>query len=526
MMLLLLAAAASPQSGSTDILIDRTRLDRTKPVVPSQPIPRSKVETVIAAKGEGTPITGIAFRGADAPAPLAMAARRYLGKPATPKVLQLLAADLSAAYGKSNIALYTIAIPEQDFSGGTVIVLLTEGHVARLVINAPEKEHSLLRKRLTVITRERPLSRTTFERQVLLSQAVPGLTFENELKDPEGTGALALFVTPKQKKRKATIGFSNRGIDLLGDGQFDGKVEFNGVATNGDQLSVNVSAASDLRRFRYGSLGYSAPLSASGVSVSATGAYLETRPKGFNVRGTARLAGLSVSYPLVRRLTRTADLSLGFDGLDSDNATFGNLIATERTRAIRGAGSYAFNGQRGGFSVNASFSRGLDVLGARVTRPLAQAGFTKGNLAASFVQQLGKRIVARISGTGQYTRNRLPAAERFAIGGEGTGRAFDASILSGDRGIGGSSELAFRPFKAAAFATSELYTFVDGGSVGILDRGVGQRMDYSLASTGAGVRLRYKEKAELGLEAARAIDDPYAGYGEDWRLSVSWRLSL
>ena len=41
-----------------------------------------------------------------------------------------------------------------------------------------------------------------------------------------------------------------------------------------------------------------------------------------------------------------------------------------------------------------------------------------------------------------------------------------------------------------------------------------------------GTRLRWVDKAEIGLEAAHVIDDPYPGYAEDWRFSLAWRLSL
>lgn len=526
MLSLILLSASAAQSNVTDILIDRNRIDRARtPVTRRAPAP-AKPRTIVDAKGVGTPITGIAFEGAKAPGAVAKAARRFLGKPASAEVLQLLAADLSAAYGRSDVALYTVAIPDQDFSAGTVRVLLTEGYVASVKLAAPERRHPLLRRRLAPLLDEKPLTRATFERQVVLAQSIPGLTFTSDFQDPDGTGALALVVTPTRKARKASLGYSNRGVDLLGDGQFDGKLEFNGLATDGDQLSLNASAATDFKRFRYGSAAYAVPLGADGLNLTASGAYLETRPKGLNVIGRAKLAGVTLSYPLVRSFKRSGDLSLGFDGLNSDNAAFGNIIATERTRAVRGAASYAVNGERRGFSVSGSLSKGVDVLGARVTRPLADATFLKGNLAATVAQQIGMRLVARLSASGQYSRDRLPAAERFAVGGEGSGRAFDTSLLSGDRGAGGSAELAFRPVKAAAFAQSEVYTFVDGGVVGVLDRGFGRRVDYSLASTGIGVRARYKEKAELGLEAARAIDDPYAGYAEDWRVSVAWRLSL
>ena len=119
----------------------------------------------------------------------------------------------------------------------------------------------------------------------------------------------------------------------------------------------------------------------------------------------------------------------------------------------------------------------------------------------------------------------LPAAERFAIGGEAIGRAFDTALLTGDTGGGALAELAFRPVRAARFARSEIYAFGDYGGGEVRPRPLLPREHYTLASAGTGVRARYRDKAELGLEAARVLHAPYPGYPEDWRVSVTWRVS-
>lgn len=260
--------------------------------------------------------------------------------------------------------------------------------------------------------------------------------------------------------------------------------------------------------------------------MTATGGYLETRPKGTPITGRAKLAGVSLSYPLVRDFHHSADLSLGVDGLDSDNAVFGNLLATERTRAVRAAAGWSVARDRRSISISGSLSHGIDMLGARVTYPLAEKDFLKGTAAFSAAQQIGKRSVVRLSASGQYTRDRLPAAERYSIGGGAIGRAFDTALLTGDRGAGGLAELAYRPIRGDRFGQSEVYSFVDGGVVGVLPRGGLPRLDYALASAGVGLRARFRDKVELGLEAARSIDDPYPGFDDDWRFSVAYRLTL
>lgn len=527
-MALLLAAlaVAAAQTSPGAILLDRQRVDRAQPTPPPR---RTAAAPALPAIHDApdTPIRGIRFVGAKAPAAVAAAARPFVRRKATRQTLVELTAALSAAYAKAPVALYSVAIPQQDFAGGVVIVSLTEGRIATAQLKgAKPGAQPLLRRRLTRLTSEAPLSRATWERQMTLAQAIPGLTVATDVADPQATGALVLTATPKQKRTRFTAGFSNRGVDLLGDGEWDASAAFYGAAIDGDQLSVSASAAADLTRYRYVSAGYSAPIGADGLSAGANVAYLETRPKGYAVTGHARQAGLSLSYPLIRSFHRSADLSLGVDALNSDNAAFGSIVADERTRAVRLAGSVADTQTRRELSASAAISRGLDGLGARVATPGVRTDFTKATASAAASHAIGKRLVARLTASGQWSRDALPAAERFAIGGAAIGRAFDTGLLTGDRGGGGSGELAYRPLGEGRFATSELYLFGDGGAVTVLPRAGSGAQTYDLASAGVGARARYKEKAELGLEAARVVDAPYPGYGEDWRLTVGWRLSL
>lgn len=522
----ILLLAAAPQSGAGELLIDRNRVDRIKPAElpldPKTPVHSSE----IADGADGVTISGVRFVGRQAPAEVAAAAKAFLGQKATKQTLNRLAAALANAYASSPVALYTIAIPEQDFRAGVVLVSLTEGHIAHAQV-ATDKASAFrqLRKRMAPLTAERPLSRRTFERQLTLMRSLPGLTVETSFADPIGTGALTLTATPKQRRHKFTGSFTTRGVQTLGDGQFDLTGIFYGAATDGDQLTLAGSAASDFKRYRYLSGGYSAPLHASGLTASLNAAYLQTRPRGLPLKGEARLATATLSYPLVRSFHQALDLSLGVDGLNSDNALFGNVVSRERTRAIRASAGFVDARTRRTFSASASVSKGFDGFGARVDPRLADAGFAKVTLSSNVTHAIGRRASGRLSLSGQYSRDRLPAAERYAIGGEAIGRAFDNGFLTGDRGAGALAELAYRPFKGKRIKQTELYAFVDGGIVSIAGRAGTARQSFELASAGFGARAKYDTKAELGLEVARSVRDPVASYDRDWRLFLSWRIS-
>jgi hemolysin activation/secretion protein len=528
MLIALLAAAAAaaqpaPPQGS---IIDRERLDHRAPAagVGNEPA-RNKAS--IDTTGTGRPIEGIAFRGAKAPPEVARAAQRFIGRPATRDTLVELAAVLTRAYEDSDVALYTIAIPKQSFDKNVVVVSLTEGWIdSAEVRSSGPKRFPLLQAQMSRMVGEKPLARRTMERQFSLMRAIPGLTFEQSFDNPDGDDALKLAITPKQKRAKINMGVGNRGPDLLGDLLLEGRAQLFRLMTDGDNLSFNVSGSRDFRRYRQFGLSYASPIGADGLTLSASGSWVRTRPRRFDIEGTARLASVSLTYPLIRTFKRAADISIGVDGVNSDNAAFGNVVATERTRAIRVAGGYAAATDKSTLSASASLSRGLDVLGARTDRSVADAKFTKLSGTASFERRFGKHLLGRATLTAQHSTDRLPAAELFAVGGASVGRAFDTAFLTGDSGIGGSIELAFRPIRSGSFGTSELYLFSDAAMLKIRGRQSFPDQKFDLASAGAGARLRFKELAEVGLEAATIVDRPYPTYRGDWRLSFYYGLGF
>lgn len=528
MFLLTIALAAGASAAPQDrgqLLIDRNRADRPQPTMP-QPDEKPPVAAPVIIEGGAADveIAGIAFEGTDAPAPVARAAQAFLGRKASGAVLAEMAAALSEAYSDADVALYTIGIPKQDFAGGVVRIRLIEGRIGEVDVTG--EGHQQLRARLAPLTRETPLSKATFERRLTLAREIPGLTFDTALTDPQGGGVLSLGVTPRQRGTRFGLGFSNRGLDLLGPGQFDAKAELFGALNDGDLFELTGAASPDFEQLRYAAARYLTPIGADGLSFAVNGAYLETRPDSLPVTGRAKAAGATLAYAWLRGFQRSGDVSVAIDGIDSDNAVLGNVFSAEGTRAVRGSASMSVAKPRRQFSVSGAVSKGLDALGARAGDPFSEPGFAKASLAASFGQAIGTRAAIRLNASGQYSRDRLPAAERYAVGGESVGRAFDTAILTGDRGVGGLAELAWRPLKTGSFATSEIYTFGDAAAVAVTGRGGFARQDFSIASAGAGVRVRYLTKAEIGLEGARVLDDPFPGYANDWRLSVSWRLSI
>lgn len=528
------AAAQAPPTGPTGLIIDRNRSDRMPPTAPPPAalITREQTATVESAGDRATAIRGIAFEGVKAPAEVAEATRRFVGAPATPANLQGIATAMSAAYARSAVALYTVAIPTQSFADGVVRVRVAEGFIEAVTITGDVERAAvgLVRGYAERIAAERPLTRATLERYLSLIRDVPGLTTDAQLLRGTQPGGVRLVLTLKAKRRDVALSFDNRTSPQFDDGQFQAIGKLFGGLREGDQTELVLATTADLDSYRYAGLSHSTPVGSDGTRLAASVAYLDTQARRTGISGEAEVASLSLSHPVIRSYKRNLTMSASIDGVNSDNAVLGSLIARERTRSARGAVGFSDAAARRSVSAGLTASRGLDILGARVIAPLADATFTKLNARAAIDQAIdqaiGKRFVVRLSGTGQWTRDPLPAVERFTVGGRDFGRAFDVALVAGDRGIAGLGELAFRPKLPALLATSEVYMFGDAADVGFRPRGALAGGSVDLASAGGGVRIALRDKALLELEAARPIDRPFAGASRKWQFNVGWRLSL
>lgn len=531
---LVLAVPFAGVHAQSPLILDRNRADRVQPVTPVAPTAEKPSSAAMPVIEEGTEqgamvIRSIRFVGTKAPASAARAAEAFIGKSATRATLQNVAAAISSGYAEADVALYSVLIPNQDMANGVLRVLLIEGAVEQIVVTdkSTGRARPLIASIARHLTGEKPLRKSTLQRYVSLMQDVPGTKTDIDIVQGSASGLVRVVLTVSDKKNEFGAGFDNRSGATYRGGEFTARATVYHLLRGGDQTDVNLGASVNFKSYRYASLAHSTPIGSDGGRLALSFGYLKTRPRNTPIRGDAQILGMTYSYPLIRDYQRNLTMSAGIDGLNSDNAAFGQLIASERTRAARLALGYVEVQPRRTLAGGLTVSRGIDALGARVTAPLAETRFTKLNARASIDQAIGKRVVARLRLNGQYSRDRLPAAERFAVGGEDYGRAFEVAVISADRGAAALFELALRPLMdSRIFGGTEVYGFVDAAKVRILDRGPFPGGTFDLASAGGGLRLAYTSKAALFVEAAKPIDRPYAGYRKDWRVNLGWKLSL
>lgn len=515
--------AATPLDGRPPLAPDRSRDPLPDPE--AKPLSLGKVE--LGARPDVT-IREIRFIGAGVPANVGRAAQRFVGRPASADNLAKLAAAMTRAYNRSSVALFTLVIPEQDLSGGVVTVASAEGHVGSVTLSG-ERESGpapLVAKMATGLTGRRPLPRARFERALGNIADIPGVTVTPSLALGTEQSAVALDLAVDAKKPTLGLGFTTRTSQFVNDGIVEANARGTSLLRSGDETRLSGAAALNFQSLLYIAASHSTPLGAGGTRAEISGAALRTRPKGLAIDGEAWSAGLGVTHPLIRASRRNLVAAARLDYLDSKNALFGSTIAAEKTWTASGSLAFRLSEDRTVVGARIGGAKGLDFAGARVDPGVGEVGFLYADASVEANQAIGKVAVVRAAATGRWTRDRLPAAQRFSVGGATFGRAFADGLVNGDRGFAGFGEIAWRPLRSGKLSKSEIYSFVDYADVTLLARTAIPRTDFRLGSWGGGVRLSYAENATIGLELADAWKQPVPGYDQDWRVALSWKLAI
>jgi hemolysin activation/secretion protein len=515
--------AATPLDGRPPLAPDRSRDPLPDPE--AKPLSLGKVE--LGARPDVT-IREIRFVGAGVPANVGRAAQRFVGRPASADNLAKLAAAMTRAYNRSSVALFTLVIPEQDLSGGIVTVASAEGHVGSVTLSG-ERESGpapLVAKMAAGLTGHRPLPRARFERALGNIADIPGVTVTPSLALGTEQGAVALDLAVDAKKPTLGLGFTTRTSQFVNDGIVEANARGTSLLRSGDETRLSGAAALNFKSLLYIAASHSTPLGAGGTRAEISGAALRTRPKGLAIDGEAWSVGLGVTHPLIRASRRNLVAAARLDYLDSKNALFGSTIAAEKTWTASGSLAFRLSEDRTVVGARIGGAKGLDFAGARVDLGVGEVGFLYADASVEANQAIGKVAVVRAAATGRWTRDRLPAAQRFSVGGATFGRAFADGLVNGDRGFASFGEFAWRPLRSGKLSKSEIYSFVDYADVTLLARTAIPRTDFRLGSWGGGVRLSYAENATIGLELADAWKQPVPGYDQDWRVALSWKLAI
>lgn len=417
---------------------------------------------------------------------------------------------------------YTLSrayVPTQSIIAGVIELRIVEGYVEEIQARGDTGGVDLAPYTQRILA-ERPLTQSTFERNLLLMHDLGGLKVTDIAlaEKVDGSGAYTLGLTITYDAWEGSIYSDNRGTDAVGPVQLGLSASANSALGLGEVVTASAyTTPTDLEELQYGQLRLHQPIGSDGFAVSLSGAYSKTNPSGplssSERQGVSIFGAIEAQYPLIRMRNETLWLRGSFDIRNVTDETEFGIIFDDRLRVARLKVEYVRTDEWNGSNfVSVGVAQGLDIFGASgaghrfASRADGEVQFTK--LVADYYrwQRIwGNELALAFRVAAQKSSAPLLSAEEMGLGGARFGRAYEYSELTGDDAVAGSLELQYTPELRTPVADNiTFYGFYDIGAVWNRNAAPGfERL--SLASAGGGIRFRLFEELSATAELAKPL---------------------
>ncbi len=429
--------------------------------------------------------------------------------------------------------VYTVV--DAVITRGVLRLQVTEGRIVAVKLDGDIGPAGVQVLRfLNRLTEKQPIDVASLERWLLLASDIPGVTIHSTLAPSvDEPGALTLVAKVERARVSGLLTADNRAFPQTGPEQVLTILDFNSFTEYGERSQVSLYHSFDNAQI-FGQASTELYLGGSGLKLKFYAGSGDATPTG-NLRligydGTTTVFGGVLTYPLIRVRSQSLNLFGGFDGFESRIGTSlgaGGASVTNSTDSLRilrlGAeyalldmvafGRSAVNGASG------RFSQGLDILGASprgsalAARLNEKPAFSKVNAEISRNQTLftlwdDSSVALQGAVGGQYSRDILPPAEKFYLGGAHFNRGYYWGQVTGDSAMTASVELQLNtpiplPDRVPFDVNAQFYGFYDWGQTW---ESVARDTNVTLRSAGAGVRFYVTKHTEFDFEGVTRLN--------------------
>lgn len=445
----------------------------------------------------GVVITGNTRIGSDA---LLAAIGPVAGKPFDFAGLAALAARVTAHYQKAGYPFARAYLPQQDLSSGELRVEVLEGRYGKVAAHGEPAFIHGAQGFLSALPHGDIIESGRLERVTLLLDDQPGVRTVPLVRPGEEVGTGDLLVEVRRDHRyRGEAGLDNYGTRATGRMRAHASVDVDSPFMLGDQIAAQALYTEEGMWF--GSLAYSAPLGYRGLRGRASYTHSNYDLAGsfaaLGARGTADVASVGLSYPIVRSQVRNLILSAGVDHKRLHDRQDATATDTQKSSTVvpvtlsfdvrdqflhAGITFGALSWTRGKLNMNGD-TQAIDAASAR-----SAGSFNRFNLDLARIQSINDRldVYARVSA--QWTGHNLDSSEKLGLGGVNGVRAYPNGEGYGDMGWVAQTEVRY------AVGAVVPYLFYDAGRV-TLNKSPWNTLDNHRSLGGGGIGLRYARDA-------------------------------
>jgi hemolysin activation/secretion protein len=483
-----------------------------------------------------------------------------------------LAQQLTTQYQEDKYFLSRVVVPAQEINekAGKIELCSVEGFLSsEPVITISDRNKKLLdfkqqmKKRLSGLVQLNPLGFEKFERELLLIRDMPGVDIKTTFQQvPEkntgkkgsvsckqalknGMGSTRLAVELSVSKRDGTISIDNYGTKEIGPVVLRINVNTNSLFLTGDRYGITLALSPDGNELKSYGLFAQFPVGMQGLTLNFSHRRGDTAPggedfKALETKNNTLTSEIGLEYPFIR--SRKSNLTLEGKLRYQDVAT--ELLAKpfigDKIRTLHGKLTYDFSDKYNGINyISFEIIKGLDLSNATKkgsslsSRTETKATFSQYKIEAKRYHNLPFQV-----GSGRFTwvnsfkmqfsNEPLFASEEFDLGGRGYGRGFDIGVLSGDKGMGVSTQLNY-DMAINSFITGNLkmFGFIDYGQILNVDTNINSDDEKAtLTSIGVGINLDSKSNwfANMELSAPVSLSGDRKKPKAHVYLNLGWRF--
>ena len=475
-------------------------------------------------------------------------AKPLFDKPATQAELFDLADRMTDTLRSAGLVVASVTLPPQDLSTGTLQVNISGG---RLGTSSPDKAQQsgwqinlpptlaaqaprLRRLAEASIASGAYVEQDSLERGILLLGEQPGMSAQARLQAGSVPGSTQAVVdVTAQPSTTLRVGLDNSGTPSTGVEKVNASVQTANWLDIGDQYALLAQAsngttvllanASAALPGAWGATGGRAQLGFTGLNYS-----LKTGLGAVaGLKGTARQFDLGLTYPVLRRVGRSADLAVVLQQKSLDDKSIAGDLRSRRVNALQTTLEGRWQGSAWGIDAPAANTASLGLRTGRLdlsrvaaddaadAAGLRTAGsYTSVQYAASREQLVpfsgNRQLTAYARLRGQASSKNLDASEQFSLGGPNGVRGYPAGEANGDSGFVATLEARYAVQQVPGL---QAFGFFDTGRIRLQNSpgvvpiaSITGNNTYGLNSGGVGVRYSSANgKVNVQLTLAKAV---------------------
>lgn len=464
------------------------------------------------------------------------------GSELTLNELRAMAVRIADHYHRNGYFAAQAYLPAQDILNGAVTIEVMEGRYGRIVLNNQTNvSDGLANGLLGGLAGGDLIASAPLENRLLLLSDLPGVTVRSTLAPGAtvGTSDLDVDLMPGQRV-SGSIDADNAGNRYTGENRLGATINLNEPTGHGDVATLRMLTTGSGLNYVRAAYQLQFGKARAGVAYSALGYRLGQEFESLDANGTAKVASVFGSYPVIRSRNQNMYVGLNFDAKTfQDKVDTTGFVADKRadvwtasvngdmtdTMGAGGLTAYSLAWSSGTVDLQTASMRASDALSAQTAGHFDKLGFSLMRL-----QRINNSLSVYASLGGQLASKNLDSSEKMGLGGMYAVRAYPQGEAEADQGylLTLEARLQLPKFSENMVGRMQLIGFVDSGTV-LLNKTPWAIGPNSRTLSGAGVGLNWSDTngfavkvyyaRKLGTESATSAPD---ASGRFWIQAVKY----